>query len=270
MDKEKYIISKFANKFIGDDAAFIDGYVYSKDLFLENTHFKKGWLNPYEIGKKAMLINISDTVVMNAVPKYALIGLMIPKNMSLKDIKSLKKGIDEVARQYSLEIIGGDTVSSNLLGVSVSVVGVTKKPIFRNLMKRGELLAFTGNLGGSLKGLKTLQNGGKLGKNSRFKNVILRDKFFYKTAKFISSAMDISDGLANDLPKFVRNKDIKFRKKLDKFQFLSGEEYEVLFSFDKKNKKRVMNEAKKARINLTIFGEIIDGRYTKRAKNWHF
>ncbi|NLK66496.1 MAG: thiamine-phosphate kinase [Campylobacteraceae bacterium] len=270
MDKEKYIISKFDNKFIGDDAAYIGNYVYSKDIFLENTHFKKSWLTPYEVGKKAMLVNISDTIVMNAVPKYALIGLLVPKKMSLDEIKSLKKGIDEVSKKYNLEIIGGDTVGSQLLGVSVTIIGYTKKPIFRNLMKKGELLAFTGNLGGSLKGLKTLQNGGKLGKSSRFKNVVLREKFFYKTAKFINSAMDISDGLASDLPKFVRNKNIKFTKKLSKSQLTSGEEYEILFSFDKKHRTRVINEAKKARINLTIFGEIIDGKYNKQARSWHF
>ncbi len=82
--------------------------------------------------------------------------------------------------------------------------------------------------------------------------------------------MDISDGLACDLPKFIKNKNIKFIKKLKKYEFLSGEEYEVLFSFSKKNKFRIINEAKKARIKLTIFGETIDGKYKKRARNWHF
>lgn len=270
MDKEKYIISNFANKFIGDDAAFIDDFVYSKDLFMENSHFKKGWLTPYEIGKKSIMVNISDMIVMNAVPKYVLLGLLIPKNMSLSKIKDLKNGIMDTCKEYGIFIIGGDTISSNLLGVSVTIIGHTKKPVYRNSMKDGELLAFTGNLGSSFKGLMTLKNGGKVSKNSKFRNVTLRDQFFYKVSKFINSAMDISDGLRSDLPKFVRNKNIKFIKKLNKFEFLSGEEYEILFSFDKKHKFRVINEAKKARIKLTIFGKTIKGKYKKYGKNEHF
>ena len=221
-----------------------------------------------------MSVNLSDAIVMNAKPKFALIGLMLPKNITFKEIDELKNGIFDISKQYKVKIIGGDTVKSDILGISVSIISYAKKPIFRKKLKNGELLAFTGNLGGSLKGLKTLQRCAKnykiLGKNSRFRNIILRDKFFYNSSKFINSAMDISDGLACDLPKFIKNKNIKFIKKLKKYEFLSGEEYEVLFSFNKKNKFRIINEAKKARIKLTIFGETIDGKYKKRARNWHF
>lgn len=274
MDKESFVISKFSNKFIGDDGVVLGKWVFSKDLFLENSHFKKGWLSLYEIGKKAMSVNLSDAIVMNAKPKFALIGLMLPKNITFKEIDELKNGILDISKQYGVKIIGGDTVKSDILGISVSIISYAKKPIFRKKLKNGELLAFTGNLGGSLKGLKTLQRCAKnykiLGKNSRFRNIVLRDKFFYNSSKFINSAMDISDGLACDLPKFAKNKNIKFIKKLKKYEFLSGEEYEVLFSFSKKNKFRIINEAKKARIKLTIFGETIDGKYKKRARNWHF
>ncbi|MCZ6103908.1 thiamine-phosphate kinase [Campylobacter ureolyticus] len=274
MDKESFVISKFSNKFIGDDGAVLGEWILSKDLFLENSHFKMGWLSFYEIGKKAMSVNLSDVIVMNAKPKFALIGLMLPKNITFKEIDELKNGILDISKQYGVKIIGGDTVKSDILGISVSIISYAKKPIFRKKLKNGELLAFTGNLGGSLKGLKILQRCAKnykiLGKNSRFRNVVLRDKFFYNSSKFINSAMDISDGLACDLPKFIKNKNIKFIKKLKKYEFLSGEEYEVLFSFNKKNKFRIINEAKKARIKLTIFGETIDGKYKKRARNWHF
>lgn len=269
MDKENYIISQFKSKFIGDDGAVVGEWVYSKDIFIENSHFKDGWLSPFEIGRKAIMINISDAIVMNAMPKYALLGLLIPKNMSLQDIKALKNGIKFACKKYGVEIIGGDTVSSKLLGVSVTIISQTKKPIFREV-KEGELLAFTGSLGGSLKGLRILQRGGKIGKNSRFRDVKLRDNFFYKSAKFINSAMDISDGLRSDIPKFIGSKSVKFRYKFKPFEFVSGEEYEVLISFDKRHKKRLINEAKKARVKLTIFGEVIRGSYKRYGKFEHF
>ncbi|PSM51664.1 thiamine monophosphate kinase [Campylobacter blaseri] len=270
MDKEKFIISKFQNKFIGDDGAVVGSYVYSKDLFIENSHFKKEWLSFYEIGRKAMMVNISDAIVMNAYPKYALIGLMLPKNTSLSDIVELNKGIKDSCLKYGIEIIGGDTISSNLIGLSVTIIAKTKRPIYRKALKDGEILAFTGNLGGSLKGLKALLNGGKIGKNSRFKNIILRDKFFYKASRYINSAMDISDGLKSDLPKFLKNKDIKLRYNFNKFEFNSGEEYEILFSCYKKNIKALKNIAKKTRTKVTFFAEVKRGRYRKYGKSEHF
>ncbi|NLY04250.1 MAG: thiamine-phosphate kinase [Campylobacter sp.] len=269
MDKESFIISNFNNKFIGDDGAVINEWVYSKDIFIENTHFKKHWLSSYEIGRKAVMINISDAIVMNAEPKFILLGLMIPRNMSHSSLKELTSGIKDACEKYHIKVIGGDTISSDLLGVSVSVISYAKKPIYRDV-KCGELLAYSGSLGGSLKSLKALQRGAKVGRNSRFRDVQLRDKFFYKNAKFINSAMDISDSLKSDIPKFIGKNSVKFSRKFKIFEFNSGEEYELLISFDKKNKKRLLNEAKKSRISLTIFGEVIKGRYKRHGKFEHF
>lgn len=270
MDKENGIISKFANKYIGDDGVVLDGIVYSKDIFAQNSHFKLGWLTPFEIGRKAMMVNVSDAVVMNAKAKFALLGLSVPKSFSLKMVSEIRDGIMDVCKQYDIEIIGGDTICSEILSISVTLISYTKDPIYRGKLKNGDLLAFTGNLGGSLKALRMLKNGGKVGVNSRFKKVILRDKFFYKSAKFMRSAMDISDGLRSDLPKFTKKKDIKFSKRLSIFEFCSGEEYEVLFACDPKHKTRLINEAKKARIKLTFFAKTIRGKQKKYGKNEHF
>ena len=74
MNKENFFIKHISNsKYIGDDGAFVDGLVYSQDAFFEDVHFKKEWMDYEKIGNKAMLVNISDAVSMNAVPKYALI-----------------------------------------------------------------------------------------------------------------------------------------------------------------------------------------------------
>jgi len=68
MDKENYLISLFKNSFIGDDGAVVGEWVYSKDLFCEDIHFKEKWMSLKQIAKKAMLVNISDAIVMNAHP----------------------------------------------------------------------------------------------------------------------------------------------------------------------------------------------------------
>ncbi|MDR2342313.1 MAG: thiamine-phosphate kinase, partial [Campylobacteraceae bacterium] len=68
MDKESFVISQFQNEFIGDDGAVVGKWVYSKDIFAEDIHFKKEWLTLSQIAKKAMLVNISDAIAMNAKP----------------------------------------------------------------------------------------------------------------------------------------------------------------------------------------------------------
>ncbi|WP_228661699.1 AIR synthase related protein, partial [Campylobacter coli] len=81
MNKEDFIIKAFLNEKNGDDGAIIDKWCLSKDLFFENVHFKREWLTLEQIATKAMLVNISDAIVMNAKPKYALLGLALPNSL---------------------------------------------------------------------------------------------------------------------------------------------------------------------------------------------
>ena len=86
MGKEEYFISKFTSATIGDDGAVIGDRVYSKDLFCEDIHFKRSWMSLAQIAKKSMLVNISDAIAMNATPKQALIGIVIPAHFSHKNL----------------------------------------------------------------------------------------------------------------------------------------------------------------------------------------
>lgn len=271
MDKEQSIINKFSNKFIGDDGAVVGKLVFSKDLFVEDSHFKRSWLSLFEIGFKAMLVNISDAIAMNATPKYALLGLGIPKNLLNSQINELCDGLKKAAKNFNIKIIGGDTIKSEQIIISLTIISyINNKAVFRHGAKLGDFLCYTGELGNSLKDLRILQNGGKLDKNSRFKRPILRNEFMYKTAKFMRSAMDISDGLASDIPKILGNFNIKFKKKPTGLEMKSGEEYELLFVVCKNKLPRILNEAKKCRINLNILGKIIKGRFKSYGKFKHF
>ena len=142
MNKEDFFIKQFNNnsKIIGDDGAVVDEYVYSNDAFFENVHFKKDWFTLKQIAKKAMLVNISDAIAMNAKPKYALLTVAIPKSYSKKDMKTLASGFLEVAKKYNIEIIGGDTISNNKLDISVTIISKTKNPILRSGIKQNDYL----------------------------------------------------------------------------------------------------------------------------------
>ena len=94
MDKENFTIACFSNEYIGDDAAVAGKMVFSKDIFAQNSHFKLGWLSLEETGYKAMIVNFSDTIVMNAKPKFALLGLSLPKSLTPRQIRELSSGIN--------------------------------------------------------------------------------------------------------------------------------------------------------------------------------
>jgi len=147
-NKEDFFIKQFkSSKFIGDDGAVIGKYVYSVDAFFENVHFKRQWMSLKEIAIKSMLVNISDAIVMNSIPKYALLTVAIPPFFTKKDLKELAKGFKKVAKQYNIEIIGGDTISNDKLDISITIISVTTKPIFRTGTKKNDLICYTGSLG---------------------------------------------------------------------------------------------------------------------------
>jgi len=272
MDREKFFINCFRNKHIGDDAAVCGSYLYSSDAFFEDVHFKKEWMDCYDVAYKSMLVNISDAVAMNAKPLYALLSVALPKRLSSHQLLRLTQGFQDAANVYGCQIVGGDTVKGEKLHISVTIVSYTKNPLLRTGLKHGDFVAFTGKLGNSKKGLNRLLNGGKLSRNHRFIKPVLRDAFIYEAARYLRSGMDISDGLYNDLDKMLcmNKKGFSWLKHIPKTQGLSGEEYEMLIAFSPKNRAKVEHIAKKHRLKLTIFAKIAPTKQKLKFKSHHF
>ncbi len=272
-NKENYFIKQFtSSKHIGDDGAVIGKYVYSMDAFFENIHFKREWLSLKQIASKAMLVNISDAIVMNAKPKYALLSVAIPSDFNKKQLDELAKGFKKVAKKFDIEIIGGDTISNNKLDISVTIISTTKKPIYRTGTKQDDYLCYTNNLGSVKRDLEKLLARKEINKKSKFIKPNLKPEFFYKISKYINSAMDISDGLFFELERLSKANNIGFEffDKIPKEVGCSGEEYEILFSFDKKHKEKIQKIAKKHNIKLNIFAKATSGQYDCPCINHHF
>ena len=272
MNLEHYFISQFNNIRIGDDGAVVDGYIYSKDAFFEDVHFKKGWMSYYEIAKKAMMVNLSDAIAMNAQPKFVLLSVAMPKSMTKDDMSALALGFVETARNYGAEIIGGDTISNVKLDITITVISQTKKPLLRKGVRKNTLFAYTGELGKSAKDLKKLFRGGRIHKRSKFVNITLRKEFIQRSRRVLQAGMDISDGLYSDLDKIAQlnHTGVKFFYPLERSLACSGEEYEMLIAFDKRHKKAVLQRAKQTRTPLHIFAKATRNRYINRCQAHHF
>ena len=272
MDFENYFISQFETKIVGDDAAEVAGYIYSKDAFFENVHFKREWMGYGDIAKRAMMVNISDAIAMNAKPLYALLAVAMPRDISRHESKELAIGFKEAAEFYGVQIIGGDTIANTKLDITVTVISKSKKPLFRKGLREGHLLAYTGELGRSAKELKRLLRGGRVHTRSKFRNMQLRDRFIDVVRDYLSCGMDISDGLFSELEKLavLNQTGFAFLKDIPKSVGCSGEEYEMLIGFDARHKKAIIRRAKQTRTPLHIFARAQRGNYKNICKRHHF
>ena len=274
MSAESFFISQFSDKssFIGDDGALIGSLVYSNDAFFENIHFKIVWMSLEQIAYKAMLVNISDAVAMNAEPRYALLSVALPKHYSAKDMKALARGFQKAADKYGIEIIGGDTIANIKLDISVTIISETKRPLLRKGLKPGHLLAYTGSLGRSARELRYLLNGGKVHAASKFVTFDLRQSFVKHATASLTCGMDVSDGIFSDLERLsnVNRVGFNYTKPLSKSLGCSGEEYEMLIGFDSRKRKKMIRIAARERLELTIFAKAVRKGYRNRCKAHHF
>jgi len=272
VNKESFFISLFNSKKIGDDAALVDGWVMSADAFNEDTHFRREWMSLKRIGTKAMLVNISDAVAMNAKPLYALLTAALPKDMSPAQMEELACGVRETAKAWGVEIVGGDTIAGQKIDLSITLLSKTKKPLLRKPLKEGYLVGYTGELGSVAHDLKRLLRGGKVGAKSKFVRPRVRHSFMKRCGRVLKAGMDISDGLFDDMAKLAELNRVGFAflRKVPKRVGCSGEEYEILFAIDPRDLLSLKRRAKMSRTKVNIVAKVVRGRFRNICKPNHF
>ena len=197
----------------GDDAAaitFPSGPVtelYTTDTMVDGVHFTAATTPWRDLGWKAIASNISDVAAMGGDPAVALITLGLPPDTLVSDIQQLYVGMIDICREFGAQIIGGDMVRSPVAFITVALTGIASgPPMVRTAATPGHLVAVTGPVGGSAGGLRQLLDAcPDYGESA----LVLQHRRPYphvtagKTlvAAGVFSAMDVSDGLADDLGK---------------------------------------------------------------------
>ena len=234
---ESNIIKFFKNEFpdyIGDDAAVIqfsenESYVVTKDLFIEDVHFRIRYHDATNVVHKALHVNLSDIAAMGASPMYAMLGIALPVNYEL----------------YA------DTF---IIGFAKACKAPESNIKLRSTAKIGDVICVIGNLGYAHIGLHSLEKHEPGFDN--FKEAFLRPIALVAEGKFlgqmqrITSMMDISDGLYIDLNKLCKSSAVGAQIDLDKLhyekefkaackslgmectktQLIGGEDYGLLFT----------------------------------------
>jgi thiamine-monophosphate kinase len=244
---------------IGDDAMVMqNNTVVSTDSFAESVHFDFKYFTKYSLGYRAMAASLSDLAAMAAKPVCALVSLYLPKRTTLDEIADLYDGFRAVVRDFRLGISGGDIIESPFWGVTITVIGITKKPLLRSGARPGQVLLATNFLGLAEVGRLVLLH--RLNKREFPKAV---EKHLYpqariseslKLKRFATACIDISDGLSTDAFHISEESRVKVviepdilpvhpevalfchRKKIDPVKFIlsAGEDFELLFTADAK------------------------------------
>jgi thiamine-monophosphate kinase len=209
---------------------------------------------------------------MAARPRYALVTVGIPHDMSESEIEELADALQRTANRYGCEIVGGDTVGSDKLHLSVTVVSYSDNPLLRKGLMPGDLLAYTGTLGESKRNLEALFRGETLSPDARFFEPVLRDEFIFAARPFLRAGMDISDGLFCDANKLLdyNEKGLEILKNISDDEGFSGEEYEMLVAFSPELREDVERIATMTDTPLTIFGRVTENDFRFPCKSHHF
>ncbi len=100
----------------GDDAAVLRlqaGYdlVVTTDAFVEGRHFRRDLLSPAEVGVRLAAANLSDLAAMAALPRWALLSLIVPATWSAADATTLEHACARALAAEGASVVGGNLAS---------------------------------------------------------------------------------------------------------------------------------------------------------------
>ncbi|MBR3071395.1 thiamine-phosphate kinase [Fibrobacter sp.] len=191
----------------GDDCAIFDGWLATKDLSVENTHFRLDWSSPEQAVEKHIVSNVSDISSMGGRPKIALFGLCVNKKWDENTRDRIAKAVSQGFERREITLIGGDTVSGDVGMFSTTLLGTLddKTALLRSSAKPGEHVFVSGTLGKSDAGLWLLMNHPE--EATRFPRLVeyhlapkICEDMGVRLVKFgvQGACMDISDGLSSE------------------------------------------------------------------------
>ncbi len=255
-------ISKDVIKGIGDDTAVLPfnrskHLLLTTDMLSEGVHFTLK--NDRKlIGRKALAVNISDIAAMGGSPKFAVISLGATKKTPTRFIQDVYQGINAIAKEFGVSIVGGDTVATKKMMICISLLGEVKKKdlTLRSGAKVGDKIFVTGPLGRSLKTKKHLS----------FIPRVKESQYLMKHLK-PNAMIDVSDGLLADLNHILKQS--KVGALLDKERipvsknatlsnaFCDGEDFELIFTLSKR-KADIFLKKKQNAFKFYCIGEIVE------------
>ncbi len=271
---------------IGDDAAAWKGdsatQLATTDSLFQDVHFRLSTTPWYELGWKALAVNLSDIAAMGGVPEYAVVSLALPPDTEVDDVKALYQGMIELAQRFEVALIGGDTCRAPLVSITITVLGSARdkdgRMLTRSAARPGDKIAVTGALGAAAAGMEMLDKKLQLDAESSRQ---LRQAFLQPEPRVaegqqlvalgVKAAIDISDGLISDLKHVCEASRVGARVEVERIPVApavranfkdralalataGGEDYELLFTASEEKIAKVKTALS---CPVTTIGEIV-------------
>ncbi|MFQ6091198.1 MAG: thiamine-phosphate kinase [bacterium] len=203
---------------IDDDAAAFGptrGMVLllTTDIFVEGIHFDPAYATPYQIGWKAMAANLSDIAAMGGVPRVAVVSVCMQEKTEVEWVEEMYRGMEDVIHRFGGSIVGGDTsaaLSETVISIALAGEVENKRLTTRAGAQVGDVICVSGDVGGSVAGLKVLREerrtGGKI--QAQWPYIVKRHLLplpRIEEARIlvgetrVNAMIDISDGLASEV-----------------------------------------------------------------------
>lgn len=219
-------------KAIGDDAAAFQTdpeqlTLMTTDLLVERIHFLRDAISGFDLGYKALAVNLSDIAAMGGTAREAFVSIAIPDNCQLDYLEGIYDGIKNLAAEFDVNILGGDTTRSKIdLIINIVVQGIVAQAelLCRDAARPADVIFSTGFLGDSKAGLHLILNqipADNVGLESlliahRVPQPHLREGRFLARQPGVHAAIDISDGLSSDLGHIAEESRVGARLYADK------------------------------------------------------
>ena len=194
-----YILSKSKDIFPDDTAVteFSDTNLISTcDMLIESKHFPNE-MSYFQMGFKAVTVNVSDLAAMGANPLGFLLSIALPKDLEFNHFKEIINGVINACDYYKIPFIGGDTNEASEIIISGTALGLCDKPLMKKSGELGDLICLTGDIGLAALGFN-LKGDNIYTKKSLEPLARLKEGIIIKNAG-ATSATDITDGLASEL-----------------------------------------------------------------------
>lgn len=263
---------------IGDDCTVVDmgddALVMTTDMLLEDVHFLRGASSAEEVGRKSLMVNLSDVAAMGATPVATLLSIALTESAQGEWADGFMRGYYEASREAGVALVGGDTTASrDKVAINVVAIGRAPKGCIkrRSAAKVGDIIAVTGKLGASSKGLVDIMFGDldtPAARHHRVAQARITEGVWLGGRKEVGAMMDISDGIASDIKHIMELSKVGAEIDLKaiptdydiRYATTGGEDYELLLTVASDKFKELKHDFESATgCQLTAIGTITEG-----------
>jgi thiamine-monophosphate kinase len=262
----------------GDDAAVVRGtkkpLLLTIDALVEGVHFRRSWIPPGPLGRRAFAVNASDIAAMGGVPTFALLALEAPPGTAVAWLDALVAGVAAGARSAGARLVGGNVTGGANVAITLALVGEAPgRVVRRSGALPGDDVYVTGTLGAAGLAVRELH----AGRPGRLPVPPSRLDAGRRLASHAHAMIDVSDGLLQDLGHVCGASGVAVEVALDRlpvapacrralgtraarFAATAGEDYELVVVAPPRAARALARAASKAGCPLTQIGRVVAGR----------